>query len=248
MISLSKRSFATAWVVLTILFSCNLAKAEGANTEDPYEHFNRAMFNFNDFLDRVILKPIATLYTQIMPKPLFQGVSNFFANIDTIPVVANDFLQGNFYQATSDAWRLGINSTIGIIGFFDVASRMGLEPNYEDFGLTLAQWGYKDTYYLVLPFFGPSTFRDALGMPVNYYGLSIYPYVHPPIRRYELYAWAVVAKRADYLSYDRVYQQVAIDKYAFMRNAYMQRRAYLIQRNKELGDPYIEKNNKVEPT
>lgn len=210
--------------------------------KDPYERFNRVMFRFNDALDQFILKPVANVYNAILPKPITKGIGNIFANIDTIPTVFNDVLQANIYQATSDAWRLVINSTVGILGFFDVAAQIGLEPNKEDFGLTLAQWGYKDSNYLVVPFLGPSTPRDALGWPVDYYAFSIYPYIHPKIRRYELYALGVVSRRADLLRYQNVMEQLSVDKYVFLRNAYMQRRAYLIQRNKELGDPYLEKN------
>ncbi len=210
--------------------------------QDPYEGFNRIMYHFNDFLDRAILKPIATFYNNIVPKPLNKGIKNFFSNIDTIPTVANDVLQGNFYQATSDGWRLVINSTIGIVGFFDPATSMGLEPNKEDFGLTLAQWGYTNSSYLVLPFFGPSTPRDTIGLPVDYYAFSIYPHIHPLRDRYALYGLGIVARRADLLSFQNVMEQAAVDKYVFLRDAYLQRRAYLIQRNKELGDPYLEKN------
>ena len=210
--------------------------------KDPYEPFNRVMYNFNDFIDNAVLKPIATFYNKVTPKPLSKGIKNIYSNIDTIPTVINDALQGNAYQTASDAWRLTINSTIGILGFFDFAADMGLEPNKEDFGLTLARWGYTDSNYLVLPFFGPSTPRDAIGIPVDYYVFSIYPYIYPKTQRYELYGLGVIARRADLLSYENVMEQASIDKYAFLRDAYLQRRAYLIQRNKELGDPYLEKN------
>lgn len=215
--------------------------------KDPYEPFNRIMYNFNDFLDHAILKPVATFYNNVLPKPLSKGIKNIYSNIDTIPTVANDVLQGNIYQGTNDAWRLVINSTVGILGFFDVASNMGLEPNKEDFGLTLAQWGYTDSNYLVLPFFGPSTPRDAFGLPVDYYVFSIYPHIHPLSTRYGIYGLGVVSSRADLLSYENVMEQASIDKYAFLRDAYLQRRAYLIQRNKELGDPYVGDKNKSEP-
>ncbi len=217
------------------------------NPKDPYEDFNRVMYRFNDFLDRAILKPMATFYSKVVPKPLVKGVANFYQNINTIPTVFNDVLQFNFYQATSDAWRLGLNSTVGILGFFDVATELGLEPNTEDFGLTLAQWGYKNSNYLVLPFFGPSTPRDAVGLPVDYYLFSIYPHIYPTRQRYELYGLGIISRRADLLSFQNVMQQAALDKYVFIRDAYMQRRAYLIQRNTELGDPYLEKNSEKKP-
>lgn len=212
------------------------------NPRDPYEPFNRVMYNFNDFLDNAILKPVATFYTKVVPKPVVKGVSNFFFNIDTIPTVINDVLQANLYQATSDFWRLAINTTAGIGGFFDVATTIGLEPNKEDFGLTLARWGYTNSNYLVLPFFGPSTLRDGIGLPVDYYAFSIYPRITPTRNRYALYGLSVVVRRADLLRFQGVLDQAALDRYVFIREAYIQRRNYLIQRNKELNDPYLEKN------
>lgn len=203
--------------------------------KDPYEKFNRAMFSFNDKLDKFILKPAATLYNKIMPKPLNQGIHNFFNNIGELPTIADDVLQLHFYQMTNDLWRLGINSTVGIGGLFDVASRMGLPYYANDFGLTLAYWGYTDSNYLVLPFFGPNTVRDGIGIPVDYYGFSVYPYIDPTSLRYEIYALAVVDRRAQLLQFQSVFEEAAIDRYVFMRNAYMQRRAWQIQKNQQLG-------------
>lgn len=210
--------------------------------QDPYESFNRAMFSFNDFLDKYLLKPIGQLYNAIVPHPLAKGFTNVFNNIDTIPTVINDVLQGNFYQATSDVWRLGVNTTVGIGGLFDVAQRMGLEPNSEDFGLTLARWGYTDSNYLVLPFLGPGTIRDAIGFPINYYGMTIYPYISSTSIQYGLYGFGIIVRRADLLSYEGVLNQLSFDKYVFTRDAYLQHRNYMIQRNKELGDPYLSSN------
>ncbi len=244
----SQRKNSPIWAVViaasSLFFQSAFADSPvTANPKDPYEKFNRVMFRFNDFVDNALMKPIANFYIKVTPKPLAKGVSNVFSNIDTIPTVANDLLQGNFYQGTSDAWRLTINSTAGVLGLFDVATNIGLEPNKEDFGLTLARWGYTDSNYLVLPFLGPSTLRDGIGFPVDYYAFSIYPYITPVRARYELFAFGVVVKRADILRFQNVLDQAAFDKYVFMRDAYMQRRSYLIQRNKELGDPYLDKNN-----
>src|SRR5689334_22527099 len=130
--------FITKQILLIILFcfSCATQAADDDNNPsvaDPYEKFNRAMFKVNEVFDAVLMKPIATLYVKIVPKPLSKGLSNFYSNIDTIPTVLNDVLQANFYQATSDFWRLAINSTAGLLGFVDVASTIGLEPNKEDF-------------------------------------------------------------------------------------------------------------------
>lgn len=238
------RYFKIAWLFISLAMGSHAFAA--GNPNDPYEKFNRVVYAFNEGFDRVILRPVAELYIKIVPKPLAKGISNFFNNIDTIPTVINDVLQGNFYQATSDSWRLVINSTVGVLGLVDVASMIGLEPNSEDFGLTLARWGYKNTHYLVIPFFGPSTVRDALAWPVNYEYFTLYPYIYPVRTRYEVYAVGLVSRRADLLRFQEVFAQATIDKYAFLRDAYLQRRAYLIERNQELGDPYLEKNNKLD--
>jgi phospholipid-binding lipoprotein MlaA len=231
-------------VCVVSLFACtaSIAADRTVNPNDPYEPFNRVMYNFNDLLDRVILKPAAKLYNKVMPIPLRKGISNIFSNLDNIPTVANDVLQTNFYQAVSDSWRFAINSTIGIAGFFDVAEDLGLERNSEDLGLTLAQWGWKSSNYLVLPFIGPSSVRDALAWPVNYEILTIYPYIHPIRNRYILYGFGVVSKRAELLRFQNVMEQASLDRYVFMRDAYLQNRNYRIERNKQLGDPYLNKS------
>ena len=220
----------------------NSNNSNNSNNNDPYERFNRVMFQFNSVVDLLVLKPVATLYMKLVPKPLSKGISNFYNNIDTIPTVLNDMLQANFYQGTSDAWRLAINSTIGILGFFDIASDIGLEPNKEDFGLTLAQWGYRNSNYLVLPFLGPGTTRDQIGWLINYQFLTIYPYIYPVNQRYQLYFAGVVVRRAELLRYQNVMDQASLDDYTFIRDAYMQHKTYQIERNAELNDPYLEKS------
>lgn len=230
-----------AMMTIGILFSYSTLIFAESN-EDPYENFNRAMFSFNDVLDRFVLKPVATIYEKIVPKPLAKGFSNIYANIDTVPTIINDVLQGNLYQATSDTWRFAINSTIGIGGFFDPASQIGLEANTEDFGLTLAQWGYTKSNFLVLPFMGPTTFRDGISYPVNYYYMSLYPYIRPTSAQYAWYFGGVIVRRADLLEYENFMQQAAIDKYVFIRDAYLQHRNYLIERNNQLGNPYVAEN------
>lgn len=213
--------------------------SEDTNTsEDPLEGFNRTMFNFNEFLDKHFLKPVSTLYSKIMPHPLQHGIRNMYNNLSDVPTIANDVLQTNFYQASLDAWRFAVNSTVGLAGFYDPASDIGLESNYEDFGLTMAHWGWTDSTYVVLPFFGPSTLRDGLGMPVDYYGFSVYSRIQDAKTRNVLYALGIISQRAELLQYQDVYEQIAIDQYAFIRNAYLQKRAAEIQRNKELSDPY----------
>jgi phospholipid-binding lipoprotein MlaA len=249
MIKLPQKQFLLkAFCCLTLLFTthCLAADVRTVNPADPYEPFNRVMFNFNDYIDRWVLKPIATVYNKVMPKPLAKGINNIFSNIDNIPTVINDVLQANFYQATSDAWRFAVNTTVGIGGFFDVAQHIGLDPNAEDLGLTFAHWGWKDSNYLVLPFLGPSTVRDGVAWPINYEYFTIYPYINPWGTRYAIYGVSLISKRAELLHYGDVMDQAALDRYVFMRDAYLQSRAYRIERNKQLGDPYLVKNNHLE--
>lgn len=211
---------------------------------DPYEKFNRHTFAFNDALDTHILQPVARFYNKIMPKPLNKGIHNFFLNLNTVSTIADDFLQFNFYQMTNDMWRFTINSTIGIGGLFDVASRMNL-PFYEnDFGMTLATWGYRKSNYLVLPFYGSYTVRDAMSLPVDYYALSAYQYIEPPRLGYAIYALGVVDWRAQTLKYNDLLDAAALDKYVFVRNAYMQRRAFQLEQNRHLG---LKERDKSEP-
>jgi phospholipid-binding lipoprotein MlaA len=204
---------------------------------DPYSGYNHWMFGINESLDKHVAKPLAKLYVKIMPAPLSKMFNNFFSNIDNVTTVANDILQANFYQATSDGWRLLINSTVGVGGLFDVASKVGLRANYEDFGLTLASWGWTKSDYFILPVLGPSTVRDALSKIVNY-RLSPFPYVGTTAQEYGLYAWYLLNERVQFMEFQGVYNNAAIDPYVFMRDAYIQRRNYLIKRNKELNDPY----------
>ncbi|MES2217200.1 MAG: VacJ family lipoprotein [Pseudomonadota bacterium] len=250
MIKLPRQQFLlSVFCLVSLLFTTPSMAAETrtVNPADPYEPFNRVMFNFNDFIDKAILKPVATVYNKIIPKPLAKGINNIFSNIDTIPTVINDVLQINFYQAASDAWRFAVNSTIGIGGFFDVAQHMGLEPNAEDLGLTFAQWGWKDSNYLVLPFLGPSTVRDGIAWPINYEYMTIYPWIYPVSTRYTIYGVGIVSKRAELLRFGDVMDQAALDRYVFMRDAYLQSRNYRIERNKQLGDPYLVKSNLESP-
>lgn len=204
-------------------------------SKDPSENFNRAIFQFNETVDKYIAKPTAEVYNKIMPKPLNMGIHNFFNNIDELPTIANDLLQINIYQMANDLWRFGVNTTVGIGGLFDIATRIKLPYYKNDFGLTMAAYGYEDSSYLVLPFWGPRTWRDAIGLPVDYFAFSIYPYIYPERTRYELYAVSVLDTRAQLLKYQDVMEEAAIDKYVFMRDAYLQRRAAQIKENQHLG-------------
>jgi phospholipid-binding lipoprotein MlaA len=214
-----------------------------ANPKDPLETYNRIVYKINDKLDIYFAKPVSKLYNKILPRPLNNMVDRFFMNFDTITSIANDVLQANFYQTTSDSWRLLINSTAGIGGLFDIAAKLGLKHNMEDFGLTMAKWGWTDSSYFVIPVLGPSTVRDAGGRIVNY-EISFFPYIKSVFRRNALYIWRLLNQRAQLLRFEGVFDQAAIDPYVFSRNAYLQHRNYLIQRNQVLNNPYKPKDMK----
>lgn len=203
---------------------------------DPFQRYNQVAFSFNDKFDIYFMKPVAEFYNIIMPKPLNEGIHNVFNNLDEIPAIVNDVLQLHFYQFANDAWRFTINSTVGIGGLFDVATRIGLPRYQNDFGLTLAQYGYQNSAYWVWPFLGSYTIRDGfIGLPVDYYGFSVYPYIKPKGVRLGVLGLYFVDYRANLLQYQPLFEEAAIDKYIFVRNAYMRNRNYKIEQNAKRG-------------
>jgi len=217
----------TAALLLTLLgapFSSVLAADSTANV-DPWEGFNRKIFAFNDTLDRYLLKPVAKGYQTVTPDPIEHAFSNAFSNLKEVRNIVNDLLQGKLSQASNDTGRLLVNTTLGLAGFFDVAKHMGLaKSDGEDFGQTLATWGVGQGPYVVLPLLGPSTLRDVGGIPVNSLADPIGRVDHVPTRNS---AWAteLVGLRASLLAAESL---ISGDKYAFMRDAYLQRRNYLV--------------------
>ncbi len=203
---------------------------------DPYQRYNRTMFKINTKFDKYLGKPVATFYNKVVPRPINKGITNALTNLSGVPTVINDLLQLRFYQATSDAWRFGINSTVGIFGLFDVATPMGLQPNRQNFGLTLAKWGWKESDYLVLPVLGPSTIRNTGAIPIDWLTSSYYHFLFLNDREvftFGLIGLKLVDERAQLLQYQNVFQQISLDPYIFVRNAYLQRQAYLIKLNDE---------------
>lgn len=200
---------------------------------DPYEKFNRAMFGMNDKLDHWFLHPIAKGYDTVTPSPIRKGVTNFFDNIDMLTTIPNDLLQGKTAYFTADTWRFILNTTLGIGGLFDIATRVGLPKHHEDFGMTLAYWGGADGLkpqpYLVLPLLGSSTTRDAFGKIPN---AASWPfnYMDPQYYNYGAIALNVVSKRADLLPADKLVQD-SFDPYIFVRSAYLQSRNREIEKN-----------------
>jgi phospholipid-binding lipoprotein MlaA len=191
---------------------------------DPLESFNRAMYTFNDKFDRYLLKPVAKGYRAITPKPVRRGISNFFSNLHDPGIMLNNLLQGKPKQAGSDLGRFLVNTTLGIAGLFDVASKMGMEKHNEDFGQTLGKWGVGEGPYLVLPFLGPSNLRDGPALVVDW---ETYPpnHMEEQSTRNKLLVVEVVDKRAQYLEAGDILEQAAgQDPYIFVREAYRQRR------------------------
>lgn len=192
---------------------------------DPLEGLNREVYGFNRAVDKGIIRPVAYFYYAYTPKELQSGVHNFFGNLDTLSTIANDFLQFKIAYATHDISRFLINSTIGLGGFFDPAHKLGLLKRQEDFGQTLYTWGLHDSVYVVLPFLGPSTVRDTVGMAVDT-AFSVTPYLDDDGLRFGLKALEIVDIRANLLKNETVLESVGIDEYAFVRDAYLQRRAF----------------------
>lgn len=224
------------WILLgffvVIVTGCATSKIPLSHPQDPYESFNREVFAFNMAVDRAFFRPIAKVYDAVLPWPIKKGVRNFFGNISDVTSVANEILQLHFAQVAANLARVAINTTIGIGGLFDVASSLGLEQDKEDFGLTLASWGSENTPYLVLPFMGPYTLRDFVGVPIDYLFFSVWPYVNDDDLRFGLQGTSTLQRRVSLLAGDKIIDQ-AFDPYVFVRDAYLQRRAYLVKEAKE---------------
>lgn len=218
-----RRSIAVSVLVLTGLVS----GCAHQNARDPLEPLNRGIYAFNDAIDTVLMKPVATGYQAVLPQFVRTGVSNFFSNLDDVTVIVNGILQLKLPQALSDTGRLLINTTIGVLGLVDVATHLGLEKHNEDFGQTLGYWGVGNGPYLVLPFFGPSSFRDGVGRWVDMKTDPVRWEDHIRTRNQFLVLRAINT-RANLLDSEKVLDAAAIDRYAFLRDAYLQRRRSLV--------------------
>lgn len=197
----------------------------GSDPRDPYENYNRAMFEFNRKLDDNVLKPVATGYVNVLPSFVRTAVGNFFANIGDVWTAVNNYLQGKPKDGTTDVTRVIFNSTIGIAGLIDIATPMGLPKHDEDFGQTLGVWGAKSGPYVVLPFFGSSTLRDTMAKPVDWYGDPLTASNDVPVRaKNSGRALRIVDDRAALLETSNLLEGAALDPYQFFRDAYLQRR------------------------
>ncbi|MBA2491437.1 MAG: VacJ family lipoprotein [Gammaproteobacteria bacterium] len=222
----SRRGWCATLLACIVLAGC--ATTSGRPDErDPLERYNRTVFRFNDVLDRNLLKPVARGYRRYLPKPFNIAISNFFANLGDVGVAANNLLQLKVVNAASDVGRIAINSTLGVGGLFDVGSRFGLRKHEEDFGQTLGYWGVPAGPYLVLPLFGPSTVRDTPGRVVDGY-LDPVVYVDGDIERIGLVGLRLLDYRADLLSTEETLDEIALDRYIAIKNAFLDRREFLV--------------------
>jgi phospholipid-binding lipoprotein MlaA len=190
---------------------------------DPLEGYNRGVYKFNEALDKAVFKPVAKGYKAITPEPVDRGITNFFNNIADVNSAVNNLFQFKLSRFGSDLGRVAVNSTVGILGFFDVASNMGLPSYKEDFGQTFGYWGDDSSPYMVLPLFGPSTLRDSVGMVGD---ILVDPFFS--VNKNQVY-WGfvvlrVIDQRADLLTAGKILEEAAVDPYSFLRDAYLQRR------------------------
>lgn len=202
--------------------------ASSGNPRDPFEPVNRVVYSINDGLDRAIAKPVAEGYRAVVPELARSGVTNFFSNLEDVWIMLNNLLQGKVESALDDMARVLVNSTVGLFGVVDVASDLGISKHNEDFGQTLGRWGVGSGPYVVLPFLGSSTLRDALGRGlVDMQGDIVRQLDHVPTRN-SLLVTRLINTRANLLDASRIVEEAALDKYSFTRDAYLQRRENLV--------------------
>lgn len=218
------------------MLSSLLAGCASTGNPDPLEPFNRKVHAFNDGLDRIVLKPLATGYTRVTPDPVENSIHNFFLNLEAPTVIINQFLQGKPRSGLRDTARFLTNTTIGLVGLFDVATRLGLERHEEDFGQTFGTWGIGRGTFIVVPFFGPTTVRDGVGSIAGIFTSPTY-YVDNDAARWSLRGVGLIDTRAQLLDAEKL---VSGDRYLFIRDAYLQRRQYLTRDGEIDEDPFLD--------
>ena len=218
-------AIARSSLIVLILGSSLLSTPVSAQTADPWNSLNQYSFAFNDFFDQLIVRPVAATYTAFLPRFARQGISNFFSNLDDINVFVNDLLQLKLDDALVDSGRLLVNTTIGVGGVFDFASDFGLQKHEEDFGQTLGRWGVGSGPYFMLPIFGASNARDSVGLILDTMFNPI-QYQDNSSTRLALFLLRETDTRSSLLALDEL---IIGNRYLFIREAYVQRREYLVQ-------------------
>lgn len=233
----------TPWAGLVLLSMAltGCASGPGANPHDPLEPFNRGVYQFNDAVDAAVVKPVATTYQDVLPAPVRRGVHNFFANLQDAWSGVNNALQFKGEPAANSFMRFGVNTFLGLGGILDVASEMRIERHTKDFGHTLGYWGVAPGPYLVLPLLGPSTLRDTAALPVDAQGDLVSGIEHIPTRNSVILV-RLVDTRASLLGASSMLEAVALDKYTFTRDAYLQRRRNSIYDGNPPDDGEVEKS------
>ena len=245
--------FLAPLMAVLFFYGCSSTPSKPKDARDPMEGWNRGVQNFNDRLDDYVMKPIATGYKKVTPSPVDKGITNFYNNVEDVTVIGNDLLQFKMKQTGQDIGRLLVNSTVGLAGLVDVASKMNLPKHNEDFDQTLAKWGLPSGPYVVLPMLGPSTPRGIFGIagdvasnPINWIN---------PMAGYgggsgwRAIDWAILGsgalrmtdQRADLLSASKIMDEASVDRYEFIRNAYFQQRNYVIHDGNPPLDEELEK-------
>jgi phospholipid-binding lipoprotein MlaA len=221
-----KKGFVCGALVATLMLS-GCASLTSQEVNDPLEPINRLTYQFNDKADQYVLEPVAKGYKYIAPEVVNQGITNFFSNLDDVVVFVNDILQLKFNQALSDGGRVVVNTTVGLLGFVDMATDMGMPKHNEDFGQTLGAYGVGAGPYIVLPILGPSTLRDTVGLYAD-------AFVDPICQLDDSDAmWATIALkgvdiRAGLISTKKIVDEASLDPYEFMRSGYFQHREYVV--------------------
>ncbi|HOB67477.1 VacJ family lipoprotein [Ottowia sp.] len=208
---------------MLLAMTAGCASAPGADPRDPWEPYNRSMFQFNDKVDKAVLKPVATAYRDVLPQPVRTGVSNFFGNLGDAWSFVNNVLQAKPEAALHSFWRVVINTTMGLGGVLDPATEMRLQRHREDFGQTLGRWGVPSGPYFVLPILGPSTLRDTVALPVDMYGRPVGHISDVPVRN-SLTGVDIVQTRAGLLATTDLLESASLDRYSFQRDAFLQKR------------------------
>tara|TARA_R110002073_G_scaffold238069_2_gene399128 strand:+ start:1480 stop:2199 length:720 start_codon:yes stop_codon:yes gene_type:complete len=223
-------------LTLALLLACLSAISPAhAQTNDPWRKTNERIFRLNDYFDQLIVRPVASTYNLFIPRIARQGIGNFFSNIDDINVFVNDLLQFKLDAAANDSGRFLVNSTLGLGGILDIASGFGMQKNEEDFGQTLGSWGVGAGPYVMLPVFGASNVRDSFGLVLDTLFNPI-QYHEDEEFRLTLFLVKETDSRSRLLALDEL---ITGDRYLFVREAYVQRREYLVtdgQVEDEFGD------------